>query len=103
MIGIDRAQELYDRQLPEDAVISSEIHEEEISKLQSKVDDLQDDLDNAVERGDKYFDLYDLECKRANQLQEAYDSLTDRLRERDDEILRLTKLIIDNGIGVECE
>ena len=54
-------------------------------------------------RNYEYFDLYQQERKDFNQLKEVVDDLADRLRERDAEVIRLTKLCIDNNINVEIE
>lgn len=96
-MSINRAQEFYDNECPYDKECP---HCED---LQSKIDDLESDLVNEIKRGDEQFD-------RAEQIQsildlkeEAIEELADKLRDRDEEIVKLRGLLNINGVKWEIE
>ena len=49
------------------------------------------------------YELYDQVLEHSHNYIKAIDDLADRLRERDEEVSRLTKLCIDNNINAEIE
>lgn len=53
--------------------------------------------------GINFEELYEAELKRAYMLVEMHDKLADRLRERDNEVWRLCRLLDENNIKYEVE
>lgn len=59
------------------------------------------ELENAIRRGDEFFDENDRLHKANERLEEVNDSLADRLRDRDNVIAALHGLLNKNNIDYE--
>ena len=61
------------------------------------------ELENAIKRGDEYFDLYEQELRVSKHFEAIYNELADRLRDRDEIIEKLHELLKKNNIKTEVE
>ena len=59
--------------------------------------------ENWKQRGDEQFDRAEQLQSILNHTEESNDELADRLRERDEEIARLQRILTDNGIEFQIE
>ena len=61
------------------------------------------ECENWKQRGDEQYDRAEQLQSILNHTEDANDELADRLRERDDEIARLQKLLDENNISYQIE